>query len=288
MSPVALGLLLLAAAMHAGWNLLVKRADEKQIFTWWAMVVGTLCFAPLLLLSQPLPLRVWPYALGSAAVEALYYLALTRAYTIGDFSLVYPLARGSAPAFLLLWTTLFLGEHPRPLGYAGLALLIAGLITVGGSTLWAQRKTATLKTVSRKAILVALAVACCISIYTTIDGAAVQFAPTIPYTVCILGLTAIFIAPGVLFYYGRRSVVTELRVHWRPILVVGLATQLTYLLVLYAYTLSPVNYAGSVREISVVFAALVGWLWLGEQFGSLRITGSAIIFTGILLIALAG
>ncbi len=68
----------------------------------------------------------------------------------------------------------------------------------------------------------------------------------------------------------------------------GLATQLTYLLVLYAYTLSPVNYAGSVREISVVFAALVGWLWLGEKFGPLRITGAAIIFTGILLIALAG
>lgn len=288
MSPIALGLLVLAASIHAGWNLLVKRAGEKQIFMWWAMVVGTLCFMPLLLLSRPLPERVWPYALGSGAVEALYYLALTRAYSIGDFSLVYPLARGSAPAFLLLWTTIFLGEHPRPLGYLGLALLILGLITVGSSTLWAQRNTATLKTVSRKAILIALAVACCISIYTTIDGAAVQFAPTIPYTICILGLSAIFTAPGVLFYYGKRNVVSELRLNWRPILVVGLASQITYLLVLSAYTFSQVNYAGSVREISVVFAALAGWLWLGEKFGPLRIIGSAIIFTGILIIAFAG
>jgi drug/metabolite transporter (DMT)-like permease len=288
MSPVALGLLLLAAAMHAGWNLMVKRAAEKQIFTWWAMVFGSLCFLPLLLLGQPLPLRVWPYVLSSAAVEALYYLALTRAYTLGDFSLVYPLARGSAPAFLLLWTTLFLGEHARPMGYVGLALLILGLLIVGSSTLWAQRDKATLKSVSIKAILIALAVACCISIYTTIDGAAVQFAPSTPYTVCIIGLSAIFSAPGVLLYYGRRSVVAELRVNWLPILVVGIAMLLTYLLVLHAYTLSQVNYAGSVREISVVFAALAGWLWLGEKFGPLRITGSAIIFTGILVIAVAG
>ncbi len=288
MSPVALGLLLLAAVMHAGWNLLVKRADEKQIFMWWAMVIGTLCFAPLLLLSQPLPVRVWPYILGSAAFEALYYLALTRAYSLGDFSLVYPLARGCAPAFLLLWTTLFLGEHPRPMGYLGLALLILGLIIVGSSALWAQRDKAAIKTVSIKAILIALAVACCISIYTTIDGAAVQFAPSTPYNVCIIGLSAIFTAPGVLLYYGKRSVVAELRVNWRPILVVGIATLLTYQLVLYAYARSPVNYAGSVREISVVFAALAGWLWLGEKFGPLRITGSAIIFTGILVIAVAG
>jgi drug/metabolite transporter (DMT)-like permease len=288
MSPVALGLLLLAAAIHAGWNLLVKRAGEKLIFTWWAMLTGTLCFAPLLFLSQPLPVRVLPYVLSSATVEALYYLALTRAYSIGDFSLVYPLARGSAPAFLLIWTTLFLGEHPRPMGYVGLSLLILGLIIVGSSTLWAQRNKATIKTVSIKAILVALAVACCISIYSTIDGAAVQIAPSTPYTICIMGVSVVFTTPGILFYHGKRTVAVEWRANWPRILIAGIAMLLTYMLVLYAYTLSQVNYAGSVREISVVFAALAGWLWLGEKFGPLRITGSAIIFAGILVIAVAG
>ena len=285
MSPVALGVLLLAAAMHAGWNLLVKRAGEKQIFTWWAMIVGTICFAPLLLISQPLPWRVWPYAISSAAVEALYYLALTRAYTIGDFSLVYPLARGSAPAFLLLWTAIFLDERPRPLGYVGLGLLVLGLVIVGGSVWWTQRKTTK---VSMKAIVTALGVACCVSIYTTIDGAAVQFAPPIPYTVSVIGLTALFTTPGILLYYGRRIISAELRINWPRILIVGLLTLLTYVLVLYAYTLSQVNYAGSVREVSIVFAALAGWLLLGEKFGLPRILGSIIIFAGILVIAIGG
>src|SRR5215207_2205168 len=133
MSLTALILLVVAAALHTGWNLLVKRAGEKQIFTWWAMVVGTACFAPLLAFSAPLPAVIWPYVLASALVETIYYLALLRAYTIGDFSLVYPLARGAAPAFLALWAALFLGERPHAGGIAGLALLLVGLLLVGGA-----------------------------------------------------------------------------------------------------------------------------------------------------------
>ena len=133
MPLTALILLIIAAALHTGWNLLVKRAGEKQIFTWWAMVVGTACFTPLLVFSAPLPAAVWPYVLASALVEMVYYLALLRAYTIGDFSQVYPLARGAAPAFLALWAALFLGERPSAGGLAGLALLLVGLLLVGGA-----------------------------------------------------------------------------------------------------------------------------------------------------------
>ena len=133
MPPVALALLITAAALHTSWNLLVKRAREKQIFTWWAMVVGTALFAPLLAFSAPLPDSIWPYVLASALVEMIYYLALLRAYSIGDFSLVYPLARGAAPAFLALWAALFLGERPSAGGLAGLTLLLIGLLLVGGA-----------------------------------------------------------------------------------------------------------------------------------------------------------
>src|SRR5690348_2282561 len=106
----ALGLLLLAAVLHALWNLFVKRAGEKQIFTWWALVVGVVGFSPLIFFGAALPARAWPYILGSAVMEAIYYIALTLAYKLGDFSLVYPLARGAAPALLAVWAALFLGE----------------------------------------------------------------------------------------------------------------------------------------------------------------------------------
>src|SRR5579885_1900006 len=110
----ALGLLLTAALLHTVWNLFVKRAHVKQVFTWWALIVGTLCFSPLLLEVRTFPPSIWPYVLSSACMEAIYYLVLIGAYQYGDFSLVYPMARGTAPALLALWAMLFLGEHPAP------------------------------------------------------------------------------------------------------------------------------------------------------------------------------
>ncbi len=291
----ALGLLLLAAVLHAFWNLLVKRAGEKQIFTWWAIVVGVVCFSPLVIFGLPLPGRVWPFILASAAMEAAYFIALTLAYKLGDFSLVYPLARGAAPALLAIWAALFLGERPTPLGLVGLGVLLLGLLVVGTGSWRSQRKAASislqegaLTLPSLGAIGAALLVAFSISIYTVIDGAAVRFADQSPYTVVVLGLSAVFTAPAVLARYGKKTVLTEWRANWSRILVVGLLMMVTYLLVLYAYTLAQVNYAGAIREVSVVFGALAGWFWLGEGFGAQRAVGSVLIFVGILVIAVAG
>ena len=285
MSLAALGLLLMAAVLHAGWNLFVKRAKEKQVFTWWALLVGAICFTPLLLTSPPLPLKIWPYVAASALMEALYYIGLTRAYDIDDFSLIYPLARGAAPAFLLIWAVLFLGEHPRLPGLVGLALLLLGLTVVGGVTWWSQRKIAM---PNMKGTLVALATAFCISIYSAIDGAAVRLVPSLPYTILILGLSAIFITPPLLLRYGHRAVAAEWRTNWLRIILVGMLMLASYALVLQVYSFARVSYAGAVREISIVFAAFIGWRWLGEGFGAIRLVGAAVIFVGILIIAVAG
>src|SRR2546426_6546870 len=211
MPPIALVLLLVAAVLHAGWNLFVKRAREKQVFTWWGLVVGSICFAPLLLLSSSFPLRVWPYVIFSALVEGVYYIVLTRAYEHGDFSLVYPMARGTAPAFLVLWAVLFLGERPRPAGLVGLALLILGLVIVGGKAWWSLRKKTSLST---SGIVLALTVACCISIYSAIDGEAVHIVSPLPYTVLVISLATAFFTPLVLLRYGRSVVVTEWKANW--------------------------------------------------------------------------
>src|SRR5712692_3581088 len=146
MPLTAIGLLLVAAMMHTTCNMIVKRAREKQVFTLCSTVAGVIIFSPLLLTSATLPISVWPYLVSSALVEAIYYITLIRAYENGDFSLVYPIARGAAPAFLVLWTALFLGERPRFYGLIGIALLVAGLVVVGGKTWWTLRKTSALKT----------------------------------------------------------------------------------------------------------------------------------------------
>ncbi|HEY7126156.1 MAG TPA: DMT family transporter [Ktedonobacterales bacterium] len=281
----ALAILILAAALHACWNLLVKRAGEKQVFTWWAIIVGSFCFLPVVLFSPALPTRVYPYILASAIAEAAYFVALTLAYKYGDFSLVYPIARGAAPALLLIWTTIFLGERRTPQELIGVAILLLGLMVVGGGGWWAQRQGVKL---SKAAIFSALLVALCISIYSVIDGAAVKFVPAAPYTTVVLGVTGLLTAPAVLVRYGRQAMVAEWRANWVRICIVGVLSLVTFVLVLFVYSFAPVGLAGAVREISVVFAALLGWWWLNEGFGLLRTIGAALIFAGILTIALAG
>jgi drug/metabolite transporter (DMT)-like permease len=285
MPLTALGLLLAAAMMHTTWNLLVKRAKEKQVFIWCSLIAGIIIFSPLLLTSPLSLVSIWPYLISSALVEAIYYITLIRAYENGDFSLVYPMARGAAPAFLLLWSTLFLGERPRLFGLVGITLLVFGLVIVGGKTWWTLRKTSGF---SKSALALALGVACCISIYTAIDGAAVHHVSALPYTVLVIALATIFITPVVVKRYGNDAIIGELRVNWIRIVLVGLFTLMAYILVLNAYSITRVSYAGSVREISVVFAAFVGWRWLGESFGAIRLVGAMFIFAGILVIAFAG
>jgi drug/metabolite transporter (DMT)-like permease len=281
----ALGLLLVAAMMHTTWNLFVKRAKEKQVFIWCSLIAGVIIFSPLLFTSSLFIVSIWPYLLSSALVEAIYYITLIRAYENGDFSLVYPMARGAAPAFLLIWATLFLGERPRFFGLLGIALLVFGLIIVGGKTWWTLRKTTVF---SKSTLALALGVACCISVYTAIDGAAIHHISPLPYTVLVIALTVLFITPAVVMRYGNTAIVDELRTNWIRITIVGLFTLLAYILALKAYTIARVSYAGSVREISVVFAAFVGWRWLGESFGVMRLIGAMFIFAGILVIAFAG
>jgi drug/metabolite transporter (DMT)-like permease len=283
MPITALALLLAAAVLHATWNLLVKRSQARQAFAWWALGAGVVVFAPLLLVSPGLPAEAWPYVLASAVVETLYFFTLTRAYDQADFSLVYPLARGAAPMLLTVWALLFLHETPTPGGLAGLALLVGGLLLVAGQTAWAQRST-----LHTSGVLMALATAACISVYTTIDGAAMRVAPPLAYNVIMLAVMTVLTAPFVFARYGRAALVEEFRARPWPIVLAGLLGIVTYSLVLQAYALARVGYAGAVREISVVFAALIGWRWLHESFGATRTAGAVLIFAGIVLIAVLG
>jgi drug/metabolite transporter (DMT)-like permease len=283
-SPLALSLLVVSAVLHAGWNLLLKQAGEKQIATWWALVAGSVCAAPLLVFIPISIASVWPYLLASAVFEALYYLVLAQAYSQGDFSLVYPIARGAAPALLALWSVIFLGERLRFFGGLGLALICLGLAVVGGSAWFSQRA----HWPGRASVLLALGVAVCISLYSVIDGAAVKHNPPAAYTVLELAAAAILLTPLTMRRYGWSAVKAEWKQHWRRLLLIGVLTVAAYLLVLTVYSVAQVSYAGAIREVSIVIAALAGWGLLGEALGKVRVAGAGIVFAGILLIAWRG
>jgi drug/metabolite transporter (DMT)-like permease len=285
MSAFPLGLLVLSAVLHAGWNLLLKNTDKKYIIIWWALVLGSILGLPILILHWPIPARIWPYALGSALIETIYDATLSAAYNKEDFSLVYPIARGGAPALLGLWAILFLKERPNLAGIMGLLILTCGLMIVGSSKLWSANKK---KIGSVAGIGLACLVALMISIYSVIDGAAVRLMDAASYTVIVFILNAIFVIPVITRMYGWQAVMEVGRKQWRQVTAIGFLDIGSYMLVLIVFSLAQVAYAGAIREISIVFGALAGWLWLKESFGRIRVIGAIIIFTGIVTILIAG
>ncbi len=281
---LAILLLLLSASLHALWNLLLKKSQEKYIAMGWQVIIGGI-FALFLLFFTGFPPRsMWLFALISMALEAVYFIMLSNAYSDNDFSLVYPIARGTAPAFLMLWSVLFLHEKLTLGGIFGVSAIVCGMVIIGATSLIQNRGSR----LHLKGIIVALAVALIISLYTLIDGTAVKKGPPLPY-----GLTMFMLVPILTTTYNvRRFGWKHFIAAWNgpriPLILAAVLGVVAYLLALFAYTFAPVSYSGAIREVSVVIGAFLGWQFLEEQMGGTRLIGSAVIFVGILIIARFG
>lgn len=301
MSATALALVLGAGVLHASWNLLLKRTEDRLLVAAWGLLAGAAVFSPVLAASWPPPARIWPYAAGSALVLLAYYACLARAYERGDFSLVYPVARGTAPAMLALWAVLFLGERPSPLGLLGIATILAGLVVLGGAPLWSaagRRRDGVSRWVALRAhgsgAGAAFLVAFLVSSYSAIDGAAVRHWSPLPYLVLVFALSGSALVPLLALREARArrgpgpgAVLRVLRTDFPRIAAIAVMTLAAYSLVLTAFQIAPVSYAGAARESGIVFGALAGWLLLGERFGAVRTAGAVLVFAGIGLLALA-
>ena len=249
--------------------------------TSWALVVSAVCALPIIMLGPWIPIDVLPYAFLSAGFEAAYYLTLAYAYGVGDFSTVYPTARGTAPLFLVFWSVLFLGQTPSVIGLGGIGLMVIGMIIIGN----ASKKLRDSSRYLNWPFVVALFLAVIISAYTVVDGKAAQIANPVSYVALVFVLTALFAFPG-LRKLGQKHRISS--AECIRIILIGVLSVLAYGLVVFVYSIAPVVYAGAIREVSIVVGAILGWLLLKEQFGSIRTLGSVLIFLGIVLIVLAG
>jgi len=281
---IAILLLLLSAILHTSWNLLIKQSEDKYIVTWWMVTIGGM-FAILALLFTGLPPRtMWIFALISVCVEATYFITLSYAYHDNDFSLIYPVARGTAPAFLALWSFLFLHEKLTTGGTLGLGMIIGGLIIIGVNTLMQSHVTH----VHFKGVAVALFIALLISIYSIIDGTAVKNGYAMPYVMSMFALVPLPITPFIFREYKWTGVKAALLNRPIGVPLAGILGVLSYLMAVFSYSIAPLSYVGAVREVSVVFGALTGWWFLKERMGGVRVVGAIVIFAGILVIAMFG
>jgi drug/metabolite transporter (DMT)-like permease len=279
----AIGLLLISAALHTTWNLLIKQAGEKYMATWWAMLIGSLLFLPALLVTG-LPARsTWIFLLISALAEAAYFIVLSFAYEDADFSLVYPMARGAAPALIACWSILFLRERLTHGGVLGLLIIVAGLMIVGGSNWIGQDGRP-----HWRGIAPALFLAMLISVYSVLDGAAVKRTTPFAYAALIYLVCSLYMTPYIVRRHGWTQLMDEFEAHGWRLGLIGALIVTAYFMALIAYRIAFVSYAGAIREVGVVMGALAGWQFLGEKFGAWRLVGAVVIFAGILIIAILG
>jgi len=284
MPLLAILLLLVAAFLHALWNLLLKRSQEKYIAMGWQVIISGI-FAFFLLLFTGFPPRsMWLFAAISMALEAVYFILLSNAYSDHEFSLVYPIARGTAPAFLMLWSVLFLHEKLTAGGVLGIGMIVCGMVIIGATSLIQNRGSK----LHLKGVFVALAVALIISLYTLIDGTAVKNGPPLPYALTMFIFVPVLTTTYNLRRYGWKQFAAAWQGPRIPLILAAVLGVVAYLLALIAYTFAPLSYSGAIREVSVVIGAFLGWQFLEEKMGRTRLLGSIVIFAGILVIAVFG
>ena len=270
--------------MHALWNFLLKSADEKYIAMGWQVIMSAIFAVVIVCFAGLPPKNLWGVAFISMLLEAIYFILLCIAYSDHDFSLVYPIARGAAPALLVLWSAIFLHEELTAGGYIGLAMITGGIITIGATTLLNNHE----EKPHLKGILTALSVALVISIYTFIDGLAVKHGPALQYGLSMFVMIPFVTTPYMGYKYGWSHFSRMWRLKRGYILLGGVLGLVAYMLALFAYTFAPLSYSGAIREVSAVIGAFLGWRFLNEKMGGVRVIGAAIVFAGVMVIAMFG
>ncbi len=263
-----------AGSLHAGWNALLKSSPGGDVLLDTACVVaGAALWALALVPFVPLPARAaWPYLAASTVIHLGYNLTLAQAYRTGDLSFAYPLMRGTAPLIVALLGIVLLRELPSLPVALGIVLISLGIVSIAFVQ---QRKHAPAATYW------ALTNAGIIAAYTLFDATGTRVSGNAASYVCwLLFLEAL---PFLAWVVVRRGLgaVRYLRRGAARGLIGGACSLAAYGIVLWAMTRAPVAAVAALRETSVLFAALMGSLWLKEGFGLLRFAGATSVVLGI-------
>jgi drug/metabolite transporter (DMT)-like permease len=271
--PLSAFLLALAAAvLHAGWNTLLARSRDVLAATTVALVLSVLLFAPVSAATWDVDAAAVPWIAASALLEIVYFVLLTTAYSRSDLSLVYPVARGSAPVLVLAGAaiagaTVGVAQALGVLLVGGGILLVRG---VGGNT-------------DVRGVVLAVVIGAAIAGYTLVDKEGVQHAAVIPYLELILAPAAL---AALAWHVGSGRVAALRKELGWPTVGAAVFAFAAYGFVLWALTLASAPSVAAVRETSVLFAVALGASVLHEPVGRSRASGAVLVVGGIALVAL--
>jgi drug/metabolite transporter (DMT)-like permease len=288
MSLTALALVVVAAFIHAYWNLLVKRADGGPAFVWLFSLSSAVWYAPVVLalvFVEPVDYgwREIALILMSGVLHLLYAITLNHGYRVSDLSVVYPIARGTGPVISGLAAIALLGERPTFAGACGIALIAAGIFTIaGGRSLLRQRDERT-----ARGILYGALTGLCIASYTVNDAYAVKVLLVSPVMIDYFGnvVRLVMLTPTTLA--NRDALASEWRRNAKAAAAIGALMPLSYILSLFAMRLAPVSYVAPARELSMLVGAYFGAKLLREGHTRERLAGTALMVAGVVAFAMA-
>ncbi|WP_404993021.1 EamA family transporter [Cupriavidus pauculus] len=274
------GFVLLAAVLHASWNALLHGNRDRFLSMAW-MSIAIAVASTYVVVSHPLPaVASWPYIVASGLVHIVYNISLVRSYRRNDLALAYPIARGSSPLLVALGAAVFAHEAIGPVSALGIALTSAGIIAIA-----LQRHR-----VSRAGVLAALATGATIALYTVIDGIGVRLSDGQPLVYTAWMFMFYWLMP--LLFVATRGI-TPL---WTPLrdeplavassLAGGLVSLAAYGIVIWALQSGAMGMVSALRETSVVFAVLIGRVFLRETVTATRWLACLVVAAGAVCLGL--
>jgi drug/metabolite transporter (DMT)-like permease len=280
LDPFVVGLVLLAALMHASWNTIIKTGGDGLLM-FVLLKVPTMVIAVMVLVVVGLPNAASvPYAIGSAAGFTAYCFLLIWAYRLGDLNFIYPVARGSAPLGVALLSAVLIGEGLSGLGLAGILVISAGIAALAYHP----------RTVARHIpdLLRAASVGLCIAVYTLFDGVGARISGNVLGYTAMMSIFSGIPLMTIAFYMRGGETANFLRREWKTGVIGGVMMFTAYAIVIYALTLTQMAQVAALRETSVIFAAVIGTVLLKEPLGGKRILAATVVAGGIILVALSG
>ncbi|MGB3315086.1 MAG: EamA family transporter [Albidovulum sp.] len=264
-----------AALLHASWNALV-RVGASRVGTMMVLsgVQGMIGLVIALTMDWP-SAAVWPWLIASGVIHSAYKIFLTFAYEHGDLSRVYPLARGTAPMITLMVGAVWLGEAVAANETAGIVVLGAGILALARGV-WTSGE-------SRRMLPYAFGAACATAGYTVVDGLGARVAADAALFVAwLFVLDGIIFAIVILALRGRGSLPKGWRV-WTAGCIGAAASYGSYAVAVWAMTLAPIALVAALRETSILFGVLIGWLFFSERMSRGKVFSVALIATGVVL-----
>jgi drug/metabolite transporter (DMT)-like permease len=289
MSGLALVIVVVAALCHASWNFLAKKSKQKMAFIWWFLLIATIGYLPMFLYywpQQTVSLAGWACIVATGILHALYFWFIGGAYERGDLSLVYPLSRGSGPLFVPILAVIFLQEQLSFAGIVGISLVILGIYFIHLKSFSMDSFIEPFRALRGSASVWALCTGGTIAGYSLVDKVGVGLVNPPVYIYLMFLISLLLLSPYVLITQ-RAALKLEWLVNKRPVLIDGFLVLFTYLMILFAFRLSKVSYVVAAREVSIVFSAFLGIVWLKEKHASQKIAGAALIALGVVFIGLS-